>query len=198
MSAAAHLRRLRETLDGPVTLGELSARLGRDGVGLTAFLCALPFLQPIPLAGLGTPVGLLLIATGVQLARGRENPALPRFVASHRLEAATVKRLLAAAATVLAGAERVARSRWRPLANSPRLFGAAIVLLGAILAVPVFVPFGNPLTAAPLALLGLAILEEDGLLGALGLAGALLALAYHAAFAGLIWNGLKFLAARLA
>ena len=84
------------------------------------------------------------------------------------------------------------------MANSPRLLGAAIILLGLILAVPVFVPFGNPITAAPLALLGLALLEEDGLLGALGLAGTLLSLAYHAAFAGLIWKGLQFLAKKFA
>jgi hypothetical protein len=197
MAAAAHLRRLRETLDGPVTLGGLSSRLGREGAGLTAFVCALPLLQPVPLAGLGTPIGLLLVAIGWQLARGREAAALPAFVASRRLEAETVDRLLAAAGRLLTGAERLARPRWRPL-GSPRLFGAAIVVLGTILAVPVFVPFGNPLTGAPLALLGLAIAEEDGLLGALGLAGTVLDVAYHAAFAGLVWSGVKHLAARFA
>jgi hypothetical protein len=198
MAAAAHMRRLSETLDGPVTLGELSARLGREGAGLLAFLCALPFLQPIPLAGLGTPVGLMIIAVGIQLAQGKEAPAPPRFVASRRLEAATVKRLLASAETILGAAESFARPRWRGLARSPRLFGGALVLLGVILAVPVFVPLGNPITGAPLALIGLALLEEDGLLGAAGLAGTLLTIAYHAAFARLIWSGAKILAAKLA
>jgi hypothetical protein len=198
MPAAAHLNRLRESLEGPITLGELSVRLGKEGAGLTLFLCGLPFLQPIPLAGLGTPVGLMVVAIGVQLARGHETPALPRFVSSRRLEAATVKRLLSAAEKILVVAERVARPRWKGLAASPRLMGAALVLLGLIFAVPVFVPFGNPLTGAPLTLLGLAILEEDGLLAALGFAGTLATLGYHALFAKLVWGALKMFAAKVA
>ena len=198
MAAAAHLRRLRETLEGPVTLGELSAKLGREGIGLLAFLCALPFLQPIPLAGLGTPVGLLLAAVGVQLVRGHETPTLPRFASERRLEAATVTRLLTMAERFLAFTERFARPRWPALARSPRLIGAAIVTLALIMIMPVFVPFGNPLTAAPLALLGLALLEEDGILCAFGLAGTAVTAAYHAAFARLVWNILKHAATRFA
>lgn len=198
MAAAAHLHRLREHLTGSVTLGELSRKLGREGIGLLVFLCALPFLQPIPLAGLGTPVGLLLAALGVQLARGHDAPYLPRFAAERRLEAATVNRMLAAAEKLLGFTERFTRPRWPPVVNSPRLVGAAIVVLGGIMIVPVFVPLGNPLTAAPLALLGLALLEEDGLFCALGLAGTLATMAYHAAFAGLIWSYMKSAAARFA
>ena len=197
MAAAAHLRRLREHLAGPVTLGELSRKLGREGIGLLVFLCALPFLQPIPLAGLGTPVGLFLAAIGVQLIRGHESPVLPRFAAERRLEAATVSRMLSAAEKILGFTERFSRRRWAAAANSPRLIGAALVALGGIMFVPVFVPFGNPLTALPLALLGLSLLEEDGLLCALGLAGTLAALAYHAAFAQLVWHVLRRAAAKL-
>ncbi|HXT01820.1 MAG TPA: exopolysaccharide biosynthesis protein [Elusimicrobiota bacterium] len=198
MAAAAHLRRLREHLSGPVTLGELSKRLGREGIGLLAFLCALPFLQPIPLAGLGTPIGLFLFAIGVQLARGHETPYLPRFAAERRLEAPTVSRMLSAAEKLLGFTERFTRPRWAAIANSPRLIGTAIVVLGCIMIIPVFVPFGNPLTAAPLALLGLALLEGDGLLCVLGLAGTLAAVAYHAAFAQLAWHYLRHAAARTA
>ena len=197
MAAAAHLRRLREHLAGPVTLGELSKKLGREGIGLLLFLCALPFLQPIPLAGLGTPIGLLLAAIGVQLARGQETPYLPRFAAERRLEVATVNRMLSAAEKLLGFTERFTRPRWSAIAKSPRLVGMAIVVLGCIMIIPVFVPFGNPLTAAPLALLGLALLEEDGLFCALGLAGTLVAIGYHAAFAELAWRFLKHAAARI-
>jgi hypothetical protein len=196
MAAAAHLRRLRETLAGPVTLGELSKKLGREGVGLMAVLCALPFLQPIPLAGFGTPVGLLLAAIGIQLIRGHEVPVLPRFAAEHRLKTATVERLLSMAEKLLVFAERFARPRWPAFARSPRLIGAGILTLALIMVVPVFVPFGNPMTAAPLALFGLALLEEDGLLCALGLAGTVATLVYHAAFARLVWNVLKHTAAK--
>lgn len=196
MAAAAHLRRLRESLDGPITFGELSARLGLEGVGLTAFLLSLPFLQPVPLAGLGTPVGLMLAALGVQLARGKEKPSLPRFVSGRRLESATVERLLSIAERLMRVVERFARPRWAFAARSPRVYGCAIVVLGLIFATPVFVPFGNPITAAPLVLISLALLEDDGLAGALGVAGTVVTILYHAAFAGAIWAALRSLAAR--
>lgn len=197
MAAAAHLRRLREHLSGPVTLGELSKKLGREGIGLLAFLCALPFLQPIPLAGFGTPIGIFLVAIGLQLARGHETPYLPRFAAERRIEAATADRMLAAAEKLFGFMERFTRPRWPAVVKSPRLIGSAIVVLGCIMIVPVFVPFGNPLTAGPLALLGLALLEGDGLLCALGLAGTLGAVVYHAAFAEMALRFLHRAAAKI-
>jgi hypothetical protein len=197
MSAAAELHRLREGLRGPITLGELVSRLGKEGVGLLAVLVSLPFLQPLPLAGLGTPVGLMLAAVGVQIARGHDAPALPRFVARHEMKKEAVDRLLAWAERLIVFIERFAHPRWIPVARSPRAFGAAIVALGLLFAIPVFVPLGNPLTAAALALLGIAMLEDDGLLGALGLAGTALTIAYHAAFFRLFWNGALALGARL-
>lgn len=196
MAAAAHLKRLRAALHGPVTLGELASRLGRDGAGLLVLMVALPFLQPIPLAGVGTPLGLLVLAVGIQVARGRETPNLPRFVARRRLEAATVDRLLSAAERALARLERIARARGPTAARSPRALGVGMAAIGLLLALPVFVPFGNPVSAAPLALLGLALLEQDGLLGALGLAGAAFTWAYHAALAKLAWAGMKTMATR--
>lgn len=189
MAAAAHLRRLRESLDGPVTLGELTARMGREGIGLLAFLGALPFLQPIPLAGLGTPVGLLLAALGAQLALGHDAPVLPRFIAAHRLEKTSVDRLFNAAEKVAGWVERLAHPRWPLVARSPRLLGCAVAAIGLLFAVPIFVPFGNPASATALILLGLGLLEDDGVLGALGLAGTVLAVALHAAFLYLLWTG---------
>jgi hypothetical protein len=172
MPAAAHLRRLREALDGPITFRDLVARLGREGIGLLAFLLALPFLQPIPLAGLGTPVGILLMALGLQLALGHDTPALPRFVADRRLEKETVDRLLSGAERVLNAVSRIAKPRWAFAARSPRAYGAALT-----------------------ALIALALLEDDGLLGILGLAGTLGTVAYHWAYLRLVWiAGKAFLA----
>jgi hypothetical protein len=189
MSAAAHLRRLRETLDGPLTLGELVDRLGRDGIGLLAVVLSVPFLQPIPLAGLGTPVGIVLAAAGIQLALGHERMPLPAFAARRRLEAGVVDRVLTAAEKVLGTLERFTRPRWQSAAHMPRALGAAMFVLGVIFAIPIFVPFGNPLTAASMVALGLALLEEDGLLAIAGLLGTAATVALHAGFLWLLWSG---------
>lgn len=189
MAAAAHLSRLRAALDGPLTLGELSGRLGRDGVGLLAVLLSVPFLQPIPLAGLGTPVGLVLAAAGLQLAFGHERMPLPGFAARRRLEPAVVAKVLGAAEKVLLALERFAKPRWAAAARMHRAIGAAMVVLGLGFAVPIFVPLGNPVSAASMILLGLALLEADGVLAVLGLAGAALSTAMHAGFVFLLWTG---------
>jgi hypothetical protein len=193
MAGAEHLRKLRQALNQPTSLGELSDRLGREGTALLLTLISLPFLQPIPLAGLGTPIGILLMALGVQLCLNHPSPALPRFVRNFQLETATALRLLTAAEKLMSFVERFSRRRVLWMAQSNRAYGVAIIILGLILATPVFVPFGNPITGAPLALIGIALLEEDGLFGLLGILGTGLTIAYHAAFARLIWNGLKAL-----
>ncbi|MBI3564556.1 MAG: exopolysaccharide biosynthesis protein [Elusimicrobia bacterium] len=189
MAAAAHLSRLRAALDGPLTLGELSERLGRDGIGLLAVLLSVPFLQPIPLAGLGTPVGVVLMAAGVQLALGHERMPLPGFAARRRLDPAHVAKALGAAERILTALERYAKPRWRGAARLPRAIGAAIVVLGSGFALPVFVPLGNPVSAVAMVLLGLALLEEDGLLAVAGLTMAALSTALHLGFFFFLWTG---------
>jgi len=187
MAAAAHLRRLREGLAGPLTLGEVSERLGREGAGLLVLLLSAPFLHPLPTGGLTIPAGLIVAAAGWQTARGAESLALPRRAAERRLEEPALRRLLGFAEKVVGFLERAARARGPAFARSPRLLGAAIAALGLMLALPFYLPFGAMACAAPLVLLGLALTEEDGLCGALGLVGAIGAAAYHVAVVRLLW-----------
>jgi hypothetical protein len=189
MAAAAHLRRLRETLDGPVTLGELASRLGREGIGLLLVILAVPFLQPIPLAGLGTPIGFLVAALGVQLARGRGKLPLPRFAAEKRLDEAAVRRALEAAERLTGKLERWTKPRWSFAARRPMVYGLGMIALGLLFALPIFVPLGNPLTGAAAIFIGFCLLEDDGLLGVLGLAGTCLSVLAHSAFLWYLWKG---------
>jgi hypothetical protein len=198
MAASEHLRRLREGLGGGLALGELASRLGRDGAGLLVVLLAAPFLQPIPTGGLSVPAGLLIAAAGLQIARGGDRLALPGFVARRRLEEPTLKRLLELAEKLVGFLERAAHRRGPRWSRSPRLLGFAIAALGAALAVPIYLPFAAMFCAAPLALLGLALIEEDGACGLLGLLAAAACVAYHVAAARLAWAAAAALLRRLA
>jgi hypothetical protein len=188
MAAAEHLRRLREGLGGSLTLGELAARLGREGAGILVILLAAPFLQPLPTGGLSVPAGLLIAAAGLQVARGGERLALPEFVARRRLEEGALRSLLAAAEKVAAFLERAARRRGPAWSRSPRALGVAIAAVGALLAVPLYLPLSAMACGAALLLLGLALIEEDGLCGLLGLAAAALCMVYHVAAVRLAWS----------
>jgi hypothetical protein len=181
MAAAEHLRRLRAAVDGPLTLGELSGRLGEDGFALLVVFLCLPFLQPVPLAGLSTAVGLYLAFAGVQHAGGRGVPWLPAWLAAKRLEERHVQGLLGLAERFFTLVEKVARPRLQPLARRHDLIGFVIAFLAALLCLPLPIPFSNMLCAVGMVLLALGHLEDDGLLAAGGLLGGLAAVAYHAA-----------------
>jgi hypothetical protein len=197
MAAAAQLRRLRDGLGGALDLGELAARLGSEGTGLLVILLSIPFLQPLPTGGLSVPAGLLIAAAGLQAARGADQLRLPAFVARKSLDEATLRRLLGLAEKAVGFLERAARPRGPAWARSPRLLGFTIAALGALLAVPFYLPFAAMVCALPLVLLGLALIEGDGACGALGLVAAAACAAYHAAVVRVAWIAASALARRV-
>lgn len=179
MAVERHLQALEAAVEGPMTLGELTHRMHHAGFGLMVLFVSVPFLQPIPLAGLSTVIGVFIALQGLQLVRGRSEPHLPGWLARRTLEAKTLHLLLGAARRFFAFADRYTRPRWRPLASNERAVGAAWVLCGLALALPFPIPMSNMICASPAALLALALLEEDGLIALLGWLGVLAMIAFH-------------------
>lgn len=181
MPAAAHLHRLREAVDGPLTLGELASRLGENGFTLLVVFLCLPFLQPVPLAGLSTAIGLYLAISGVQHARGRSVPWMPGWLTRRRVDERLLRRLLGLAERFFALVERFARPRFTALARRHDLVGLGIAALACLLLVPIPIPFSNMSCALGMVLLALGHLEDDGLLMLGGILGGAAAFAYHLA-----------------
>src|SRR5688500_2087906 len=130
MAVARHLRALEAAVDGPMTLGDLAARMNHTGLGLLVIFVCLPFLQPFPLGGLSTIFGPFIALQGVQLARRESAYPLPAWIAARRLEARTLQLLLGAARRFFGLAEKVVRPRWRAFAAQDRAAGAGIALSG--------------------------------------------------------------------
>ncbi len=193
MAVERHLRALEAAIDGPMTLAELTHRMHHAGFGLIVLFVSLPFLQPLPLAGLSTLLGAFISLQGVQLLRGRTEPHLPDWIGRRRIEAKTLHLLLGAARRFFALADRVSRPRWRMLAANERAVGAAFALCGALLALPFPIPLSNMVCATPAALLALGLLEEDGLIALLGWLGVLLAISFHIGLALLGAEGTRAL-----
>ncbi|MBI2387502.1 MAG: exopolysaccharide biosynthesis protein [Elusimicrobia bacterium] len=183
MSVERHLVALEAAIDGPMTLGQLTRRMHHAGFGLIIIFVCMPFLQPLPLAGLSTVLGAFIALQGVQLVRGRREPHLPDWIARRRLEANTLHLLLGAARRFFALAEKVSRPRWRALAANERAVGAGIALCGALLALPFPIPLSNMICASPAVLLSLGMLEEDGLIALLGWLGIFLTVCFHVGLA---------------
>lgn len=193
MAASERLRALESALDGPLTLAELVHKLRHSGFALVVVLVCLPFLQPVPMGGLSSVIGPFVAWMGVSLARGRKELTLPEWLGRRRIEEGALKLLLGTARRAFALAERVARPRWTALARAERAAGAGIALSGCLLSLPFPIPLSNMICGGPATLLALGLLEDDGLLAALGWAALALSVAFHAGLAMLGADGARAL-----
>jgi len=170
---------------GPLPVRLLLARLAGRGHALLALFLVLPFLQPVPLVGLSTPVGLVIGVLGIFMALGRP-PWLPRRWLDKELPPAVVLRTVRAGLRLLQRAERFIRPRGRWLHAHPganTIAGLIIAISGFELALPLPIIFTNTMPALVIAVLSVGLLEQDGLWVALG---SLLFLAVAAVFLSLI------------
>jgi hypothetical protein len=175
-SVSGALRRLAETHPGPrIFLAEFADALGERGFALLILLLALPNAIPGPaVPGLSTLTGLPLTLLALQLACGWTRPRLPGAVMRRSIPLERFRRWVERAAPRLRRFERYFDHRPSRLTTPAghRSIGAALVVLGIVLSLPV--PFGNLPAALSIMVLAFGLLEEDSraLLAGLG-AGAL-------------------------
>jgi hypothetical protein len=176
-----------------VTARILVDRLSVRGHALLAFFLALPFLQPVPLPGLSTPVGAAIALLGALMALGRP-PWLPKRWLDRELPPTVVVRIVRTGQHLLRRAERFVRPRgqwfhshrWaRPIA------GVVIAVSGLELALPLPIVFTNTLPAIVIATTAVGLLEEDAVLMLIGETAFLVVLAVFAGILLLPFLGLK-------
>jgi hypothetical protein len=172
---------LQELLDGApadhFTLDWLIDSLPERSFGIVMLMLAVLAMVPI---GSVVP-GLLLAILAAQMTVGRPGPAFPRRIATHPLPTRHLVRMGRQPILVLKSLERVIRPRWpMPFGATKRVIGVVVFLLTClILLAPV--PLTNVPPAADIALISLAYIEEDGVLLAIALMGALILLAIASA-----------------
>jgi hypothetical protein len=162
---------LKDAPEDYVTLEGLMAGLHERSFGIVILLLGLVGLIP----GISAPAGILLSILAFQMMMGRPHPAFPRPISSRRLQTRQLARLLMRAVRVLKYLERLIHPRWRtPFEATQRVVGFVILLLSAILLLPV--PLSNLPPALVILLISLALIEEDGVLLAAALLGAVILL----------------------
>ncbi|GAA4087555.1 exopolysaccharide biosynthesis protein [Zhongshania borealis] len=142
-----------------VTLRSLTERFGDRTFGmllvLVAIFSVIPFVSLI--------VGPLITLLGLQMAVGLTKTWLPRSVLDWQLSPEGVRTALCVFEPRVRAIERYVRPRWQfteaPIVD--RINGLIIVVLGMIIALPI--PLANLGPALVLVLLGLGIMERDGL-----------------------------------
>lgn len=151
-----------------ISLGELTTSLGDRGFGLLVLIFALPNIIPM-IPGVSTVSGVVIALVGLQMMIGRHAPWMPAFVAEKTMPREQLAAMVDRTVSWVERLERVAQPRWTGMTRGPMhvVLGAMFVLLGAILALPLSW-IGNFPPGVALVVLSIGMLEEDGLLVALG------------------------------
>jgi len=175
------------------TLNHLLFRSEGRGIYLFMIILCLPFLQPMPLFGLSTPLGLMIMILALRHAVGWP-PRLPRRLGDRPLPEHFKQRILGGSARGLKRLERWVkprRDRWLASAPSRWVHCSLIAILAFLLALPLppFILFSNVVPGLVLVLICISMMEEDGALiwlAYLGIVGNLIYFGALAASAGLI------------
>lgn len=174
----------------PLRLGELMASLSGRAYTLLLIVLSLPFCTPIPLPGLSFPFGVIIAILGFQLALQRQ-PRLPNRLLQVTLPPKFFTKLLAAAQRFVRLLERLLRpryGRWIKARGTRRACGLIIMVCGALLLLPLPIPFSNSFPAVTVVLTAGALLESDGACLMAALACFMATLCFYAALA---WGGLE-------
>jgi len=154
------------TTDDALTLNQLLRQTSGRGAYLLIFLLCIPFMQPVPLPGVSTVFGAAIIYLAVKLGI-RMSGGLPAFLGDRPLPRGFRKILLNGSIRLLRLLEKRARRRgdkWLRW-NSARLFNCALMIfMSLLLSLPLPIAFTNQPPAFSIALISLAVMEEDGVL----------------------------------
>lgn len=160
-----------KNLGEEATLGDLVHSVSHKGFGFLLVILNLPTLIPAS-SGFVTPFGILSMLLAGQIIAGRDEPWFPPKMLEKKV-GGRIRAFLTKIANILARMESKLRPRFRRF-YGPRTFRYLIAPLIFICGLSVAIPLPGTNSIAGLAILmiGLGMLEEDGLFG---LAGVLIA-----------------------
>ena len=164
---------LREFLAGHpeprISLGALRDALEDRGFGVLLFIFALPNLVPLNVPLLSAVLGVPLVLLGAQLAYGAHKPWFPSWLTERSFPRESFTAVVLRALPYLERIERLLRPRLLALTTwtGERFVGSAVLILAIVLTLPIV--FGNWLPSFAIAIIGLALVEKDGLAIVIGL-----------------------------
>lgn len=169
-----------------VAVGELAALQGRAAIGSLLILLALPCMLPV--AGVGTVLGMGLVGLSLGLWRQQEELRLPDRVSAFCMPSRWARRVLEIQATMYDLAGRAARPRLPAAFASAaqRATALTVALMSGLIILPI--PFGNVLPAIAISLFGLGMVFRDGILMLLGGLVSVLAVLFTATLAWGAWQ----------
>ncbi len=145
-----------------ITLGNIVRHVEGEALLIVCLVAILPFMQPIPIPGLSSLLGLIVLLQGVGLmVWGR--PLLTEKMRAMNISHERFEFILRAAQKFSNFTSKISAFK-HPLANSRMshvVCGLAIVVSAAFLSLPLPIPFSNLIPALSIFMICVGLLEED-------------------------------------
>jgi hypothetical protein len=149
------------------TVRWLLERLDGQAFGIVILLLALIGMVP----GICMLVAVLLLIPAVEMLAGRVVPIFPGWLADRPLPTRYLANAVRRANPILRNVEKAIHPRWRvPSELTSRIVGVAVIAMAVLLVAPI--PMIQIFPASVIVILALAHIENDGLLLAIGVFGA--------------------------
>lgn len=187
---------LTRTIEGiqgeTVTLRELVAAIGEQGMLLLCAFATLPFLIPVSIPGVSTVFGaaIVLLAVAVTLNRA---PWLPDRIMDRQLEAAKLLPALRKGVKLVSRIDAWVRPRALGMtAGRMTVVNGCVLVFGGLLLMAPFglIPFSNTAPAVGILLLTIGMIQRDGVFVLLGYLGTVLTVIYFSALlSAAFWAG---------
>lgn len=158
---------LARDADGPVSIAKIRDAMGDRGfAALLVFFAAINMI-PLP-PGASAFLGLPLLIVSLQMVYGSKRAWLPSFLRDRSISPEAFRSFSGRVVPWLIWIEQMVRPRYWPFwrRRGDRVIGIIALILAIIVTLPI--PLGNWLPAFSTALLGLSLVERDGILFAVG------------------------------
>jgi hypothetical protein len=165
------LDRLSEIKSLPqITLDSVAQKLRGEGLLVLCLIAILPFMQPIPIPGFSSILGMIVLFQGLGLIFGGK-PFLTKKMKEVTISQERFELIYKAAEKFTNYAAKISllKHPWAGSELVSRICGCAIIFSAAFLSLPLPIPFSNFVPAMSIAFICTGLLEEDLLLIIVGL-----------------------------
>lgn len=185
---------LTHAIDGiegdTVTLRNLMAAIGEQGLLVLCAIATLPFLIPVSIPGVSTVFGAAIVLLSAAITMNRL-PWLPQRILDRPLSTAKLLPALRKGVAIVSKLDAWVRPRLPALSagGMARANGLVLTFAGLLLMAPFgLVPFSNTAPAVAILLLTMGMLQRDGLFVLLGYVATVLTVVYFSVLFYAAWQ----------
>lgn len=155
-------------LNPTLTIGSLMTSMGGKAYGLLFIVFGLPNVLPIP--GLPILCGIVLLFIGVQLALRAPSPWLPRALSEREVSRASLASVIKKAFSFIVRLETFSKPRFELMAGDEilRVIGIIVALLAVSLIIIPIPWVGSMPQGLAISVLGIGMVERDGIVISIG------------------------------